>query len=391
MRKAKRIIVVLMAIVLFTSLAACAKKDDGKIIIGIVMPITGESSLEGEVMSSSVKMYVEDINAAGGVLGKQIDLRIYDNRGDAVETTNAARKAIQNDKVVALLGADSSTTSIAMAEVCNDLKIPQITSIATNYRVTQTEDGSARPYTFRACLSDPQISEILGKYAVEKLGYSKCAVIYNVGNDYSTGIQQEFSDAFEAAGGVITIREAFNNGDVDYRALLSKIKAFEDFDTIFLSTAAYKETALISNQARTLGITVPFVGTEAMMADDIFNIAGDAVEDSVFMSGIDVNSAGAEAFKEKYIERYGYDPTVNTAADGPLGHDALMLLVTAIENAGSTEPDKICKAIEEIRDMQGVTCKLSMIPKTHNPIREAPVYKIVDSQYVVVDKYSLEG
>lgn len=418
MRKMKHSIVFMLVAVLIFSLTACGAPStpantsasqsnsqspsqsqsqsqssagsSEKITLGVMCPITGESALYGEIMSRTVLMLVKQLNSKGGLLGKQIEVKVYDNRDDAVETTNAARKAIQNEGVQVFIGTDSSTTTIALAEVCTEYKIPMITSIASNSKVTQTDDGKVRRYIFRAGLSDPQLGEIIGAYTFKKLQYKKCALIYNIGSDYSIGVAQNFEKNYTAAGGQITSKEAYNNGDVDYRAQLSKIKQAGDFDALYLAVGYYKEDGLIANQARALGITQPFVGTDSLMASDIFNIAGKNVEGTTFMCGVDVYANTLQAFKDDYIKEYGYDPSENAAADAYLAYDAFTMLKTAIEKAGAMDSEKICDAFESLKDLQGLTCKISVNPKTHNPIREAPIYRINNQKFETIDKYSVE-
>ena len=179
-----------------------------------------------------------------------------------METTNAARKAIQNDGVVAFIGPDTSSGAIALDEVCDEYGIPHITTTGTNYKVTQREeDGSVRKYAFRSCLSDPQLGDIMGGYAIDKLGYKKVAILYEITSEYSLGITQNFTDAFETKGGEIVASEAYKTGDVDFRAQLSKIKEIGDFDALMIP-ANYKEVGLIAQQARSLGIEAPFLGVK---------------------------------------------------------------------------------------------------------------------------------
>ena len=145
----KQGIALMLSLVLVLTLSACGGKtgNEDKIVIAYIGPLTGGSAIYGIVESDTVQMLVEETNENGGLLGKQLELKIYDNRDDAVETTNAARKAIQNDGVVAFIGPDASTTAIALDEVCKEYGIPHITTCGTNYKVTQREeDGSVREY-----------------------------------------------------------------------------------------------------------------------------------------------------------------------------------------------------------------------------------------------------
>ncbi|MDP4109302.1 MAG: ABC transporter substrate-binding protein, partial [Bacillota bacterium] len=206
----KKILAVVLIAAFALSLGACGKKTEEpkNIVIGYIGPLTGDGSPWGIVERQSVEMYVNDVNAAGGINGKQIELKVYDTAGDSVQTTNAARKAIQRDGVIAFIGPDASTSAIALGEVCEEYKVPFITTCATNYKVTQNEDGSVHPYSFRACLSDPQITATVAEYAKEVLKINKVAIIYCIGDDYSVGCQQNFTDAFKKCGGEVVTTEA---------------------------------------------------------------------------------------------------------------------------------------------------------------------------------------
>ena len=224
----KKLTAILLIVAMMLTLGACSKKSDdatGPIKIGVVGARTGESSLWGDVMYHTVQLLADEVNENGGLLGgRKIELLSYDNRDDAVETTNVARKAILNDGVCAFIGCEASSTTIALVDVATEYKVPVISTMATNTKVTMTDDGKVRPYGFRACLSDPQSGTILGQYTVEKLGYKNVAIIYEIGSDFSLGVSGQYAEAVEGAGGTVIAKEAYNTGDVDYRAVLTKIK-----------------------------------------------------------------------------------------------------------------------------------------------------------------------
>lgn len=389
-KKLKKLMALCLAAAFILSLAGCgsSKKED-TIVLGYIGPLTGESALWGEVESNTLKMLVEETNANGGIIGKQIDLKIYDNRGDAVETTNAARKAIQNDGVVAFIGPDSSSGAIALDEVCDEYGIPHITTTGTNYKVTQREeDGSVRKYAFRICLSDPQLGDIMGGYAIDKLGYKKVAILYEITSEYSLGITQNFTDAFETKGGEIVASEAYKTGDVDFRAQLSKIKEIGDFDALMIP-ANYKEVGLIAQQARSLGIEAPFLGVDAWMMQDLFEIAKDEVQGAVFPCAMDVNAESLQEFKTAFQEKWDMDPDKG-GTDAYLAYDCFELIKYAIEKAGEADPDKIRDEMENAKDVQCLTSVVSMDPETHNPIRTASIFQIQGTEFVKLDEYRFE-
>ena len=394
MRKFQKMLcLVLVAALMLGVMSACNgdKGDDEKIVIGAICPLTGEAALWGNVLVDTLKMLVDQTNEAGGILGRQIELKTYDNRDDAVETTNAARKAIENDKVVAFIGTEASATSIPLSEVCTEYGIPMITHIATNSKVTVSDSGEVRKYVFRSCLSDPQVGAIFGTYVAEEMDVKRIAAIYNIGSDYSIGVKNEFVKAFTAAGGTVSMELAYNTGDVDFRAQLSNLKDADDFDAIYLASSTYKEIGLIANQARALGLNQPLLCLNAMLAEDIFNIAGENIEGSTFISLSNVDSELVEQFKADFLAFNGCDCAENIAGDAYLAYDAYKMLTTAIEKAGKVDSEEICKALSEIKDLQGLTCKISVNAENHNTIRETPIYRIEDQEFVIVDMYTAKS
>ncbi|MCI8741527.1 MAG: ABC transporter substrate-binding protein [Lachnospiraceae bacterium] len=387
----KRFLVLGMAAAMALGMTGCgnSKKNEDTIILGYIGPLTGESAIWGQVESNTVQMLVDETNSKGGILGKQVELKIYDNRGDAVETTNAARKALQNDGVIAFIGPDSSSCAIALDEVCGEYKVPHITTTGTNYKVTQREeDGSVRPYAFRICLSDPQLGDIMGGYAFDKLGYKKIAILYEISSEYSLGITQNFTEAFESKGGQIVIAEAYKTGDVDFRAQLSKIKENGDFDALMIP-ANYKEVGLIAKQARSLGIEAPFLGVDAWMMQDLFEIAQEEVQGAVFPCAMDTNSPDLQEFKAAFQKRWDMDPD-KAGTDAYLAYDCYELIRYAIEKAGSADPEKIRDEMEKAKDVPCLTSVISINPETHNPIRTASIFKIEGDKFVNLDQYRFE-
>ena len=392
MKRWKKLISIGMVATIAFSATGCSggsKVKDDKIVLGYIGPLTGESALWGEVESNTLKMLVEETNANGGIIGKQIELKIYDNRGDAVETTNAARKALQADGVVAFIGPDSSSGAIALDEVCEEYKVAHITTTGTNYKVTQKEDdGSVRPYAFRVCLSDPQLGDIMGGYAFDKLGYKNVAILYEISSEYSLGITQNFTEAFEAKGGKVTITEAYKTGDVDFRAQLSKIKEMGEFDA-FMVPANYKEVGLIAKQARALGIEQPFLGVDAWMMQDLFEVAKEEVQGAVFPCAMDVNDPNLQEFKTAYQEKWNMDPDKG-GTDAYLAYDCFELIKYAIEKGGEATPEKIRENLENAKDVPCLTSVISIDPETHNPVRTASIFKIEGTEFAKLDEYRFE-
>lgn len=386
----------LITVMLF-SMAACGSNSAGEgsekeadtIVLGYIGPLTGDSAIWGKVESYACQMLVDKTNEEGGILGKQVELKIYDNRGDSVETTNAARKAILNDGVIAFIGPDTSSGAIALDEVCSEYGIPHVTTCGTNYKVTQNEeDGSVRPYSFRMCLSDPQLGDIMAGYAYDVLGYRKVAILYELSSEYSLGITQNFTDSFEAKGGKITITEAYNTGDVDFRAQLSKIKDFGDYDALMIP-ANYKEVGLTAVQARAMGIDCPFIGVDAWAMQDLFEIAADELKGGIFPTAMDLTDEGLNEFRDWFKETWDMDPD-SAGTDAYFAADIFMMIKHAIETEGEATPEAIRNGIENAKDVQLLTSVVTMNPETHNPVRTASIMQVGDGEFEKIDEYRFE-
>lgn len=387
MKKLKSALALMLVLVLVLACTSCGKKEDDKIVIGCIGPLTGDNAFYGELLEDSITLMAENCNANGGILGKQVELKMYDDRSDPIEATNAARKAIQQDGVQVFIGTESSATTLALAQVCEENNIPFVTTLASNIKVTQTEDGQTRPQSFRACLSDPQMGTIMGQYTFRELGYESVGIIYNLGSDYSIGIMQQFKDTFEKEGGVVVTNEAYNDGDVDYRAVLTKMKNAGDFDCLYIAVGYYKEAGLIAKQARELGLNQPIVSTDCMMVGKMFEITSEAVEGSVYAASFLVDHPNVQEFLAEFTEKYGYDPSQDSAGDLVCAHDAWVMVETAITNAGSAEPAAIRDALENLGTIESLTGTLTVVPETHDTLRECPIYQIRNEQFIQIAEF----
>jgi branched-chain amino acid transport system substrate-binding protein len=196
----------------------------GTIKVGWMGSLTGDQAVWGQCELNTVKMLFEEINAKGGVLGKQLEVIGYDTKGDPQEAVNVAKRLTGQDKVVAILGPNASGNAIPIAPVLEQAKVPDIATVATNPKVTVL-DGKVKPYNFRVCFIDPYQGAVAAGYAADILKFKSAAILYDVGDDYSQGLTQYFEETFTAKGGTIVAKEGFKSGDVDFRPQLTKIKA----------------------------------------------------------------------------------------------------------------------------------------------------------------------
>lgn len=358
-----------------TVLAGCAKKEN-VIKVGEYGGLTGTTATFGISTKNGIDMATEEINAAGGLLGKKVEIFVEDDRGDPAEASSAVKKLISQDKVVAMLGEVASSRSLAGAPICQENKIPMITPSSTNPKVTEVGD-----YIFRICFIDPFQGEAMAKFAYNNLKVKKAAILKDSKNDYSVGLAQFFSETFKGLGGQIIAEESYFEGDQDFKAQLTSIKGKKP-EAIFIP-GYYTEVGLIARQARELGITAPLLGGDGWDSPKLTEIAtlkkpGDALNNCYFSNHYSVDDPRPEiqSFITKYKEKYGQVPD----AMAPLGYDAAHILFDAIKRAGTTEGPKVREELAKTANFSGVTGSIS-IDSARNALKPLVVLKIVDGAY----------
>lgn len=381
----KKFLSLLVVFALIASLfSGCAKKEAGDVVkVGWIGPLSGDQAVWGQCESNAVKMFFEELNNSGGLLGKKVEVVAYDTRGDGTEAVNAVRRLTSQDKVIAIIGPNSSGQAIPISSVLEEMKVPDIATVATNPKVTVV-DGKVKPFNFRICFIDPYQGAVAAGYAIDVLGFKKAAILYDIGDDYSQGLTQYFEEVFTKKGGQIVAKEGFKTGDVDFRPQLTKIKAANP-DVIFMPYY-YKEVALSAKQARELGITATLMGGDGWPSEQLMTMAGDAVEGSYIINHLDFDDPEVQPFRNKYKEKFGKDSEIN----GYLATDACTLLVEAIKKANSFEGEKIKEALEGI-EIKGITGNIKIGKDTHNPEnKEAAIIKIEKGKYKFVEKYAVK-
>lgn len=350
------------------------KADSNEIQIGAVLPLSGDIAALGQSSKNALQLLEEQVNSKGGVLGKKVKFIIEDDENKPANSANVAQKLI-TQKVVGIVGSYSSKCSIAMGPVVNSAKIPMITGTSTNPKVTD-----AGEYVFRACFIDPFQGTVIAKFAAEDLKAKTAAVLYDVGNDYSKGLAEFFQDGFKKAGGNVVGVETYANGDQDFNAQLTKIKALNP-DVLILPDM-YSNVGLITKQARALGIKSTFLGGDGWDSPDLFKIGGDSVNGSYFANHFspDDTAPAVVQFNKDYKAKYNATPDATSG----LTYDAGSLLIKAIEKAGSTEPDKVKDAMKSL-SVDVVSGKVSFDEK-RNPVKSAVMIKVEDGKQTFVKK-----
>lgn len=386
----KRILAALMALAMLSAFSGCSNTGDGgsasggsdsdTIRIGGLAPLTGDAASYGVAVNNAIQMAVEDINANGGIDGKQIEYIYYDEKGDTTEATNAYNKLVQDDKVVAIIGDVTTKPTLAVAQTSQQDNIPIITATATAAEVTLTG-----PNIFRACFTDPFQGELMASYASEKLGATKVAVLSDMADDYSSGIAEAFVAKAEELGMQVVADEKYQDGDVDFKSQLTNIKG-QNPDVLFLPVY-YEDLRLISAQAKEVGVTAQLCG-----ADGWDSVLTDNFDSSVLNGGVFCSQYSTESTDERvqnfisaYKEKYEMDPNMFAV----LAYDATNMMAQAISDAGSTDSQAIIDAMAAL-EYDGLTGHMTF-DEDRNPQKSAVIVSIQDDAYKFVENYDPEA
>ncbi|MBL9210334.1 MAG: ABC transporter substrate-binding protein [Opitutaceae bacterium] len=360
---------------LLATLAASAgpllAADAGPIRIGHYASLTGKDAAFGVATRKGILLAVEELNAQGGVLGRRIEYLVEDIQSKQGESVTAVKKLISRDKVVAVLGANASSNSLEAAPICQNAKVPMMAISSTNPKVTEIGD-----YIFRICFIDPFQGAVLAKFAHTSLRAKRVALLTSTNSPYSIGLSSVLRERFQALGGEIVAEQKFTEGDKDFRAQLTAIRAARP--DVVAATGFYSEAALICRQARSLGLDVPFIGGDGWEAPQLVELGGKAVEGTYYSTYFSAENSAPEvqSFVQRYRARWSNETPEAVSA---LGYDALRLIAAAIERNGTADSRKLRDAIAATRDFAGVTGSTT-IDARRNSTKAAVMLTIKDGR-----------
>ncbi|MDD4188589.1 MAG: ABC transporter substrate-binding protein [Eubacteriales bacterium] len=352
----------------------CSGNNDNVIKIGINYELSGEVASYGQASVDGIKLAVEEINKAGGINGKLIELVEYDNKSDKAEATTLATKLMTRNKVVAVLGPATSGAFKATIPVANENKIPVISGSATADDVTVDANG-VKEYAFRICFNDSYQGIAMGQYALNNLSKTKAVIIMDSSSDYAKGLAKNFNEAFKAGGGSIAAEEAYVAGDTDFNAIITKIKGL-DFDVIFIP-GYYQEAGLIIKQAREQGIDVPILGADGFDSPVLLELAGASNLNDIYFSN-HYSSLDKDPSVQSFISAFKAEFNKEPNAFNALGYDLAKFVIAGIANAeGEVTGESVKTALADTKDFVGVTGSFS-IDENHNPVKAIVVIQLTD-------------
>jgi branched-chain amino acid transport system substrate-binding protein len=356
--------------------------DSNVIAVGEYASLTGNEAAFGRSSHRGTDLAIEELNKAGGVLGKQLKLITEDTQSKEGESSTVVSKLISREGVVAVLGEVASGRSLEAAPICQQNKIPMISPSSTNPRVTQEGD-----YIFRVCFLDSFQGDALARLAINTLKAKKVAIMSDVSSAYSIGLGEYFQTSFTKRGGTIVSSQKFSKNDTDFNAQLTAIKSAAP-DAIFVP-AYYQEVGLIIRQARQLGINVPLFGGDGWEAPELLQIAKEAAEGTYYTTHYSPETQTPEVqnFVKAYRAKYNNETPDAMAA---LGYDSALVLVDAIKRAGSTEGPKLRDALAATKGVKGVTGNTTM-DKNRDATKPATVITIKGGKFQYVETIEPEA
>ncbi|MFZ0061645.1 MAG: ABC transporter substrate-binding protein [Pyrinomonadaceae bacterium] len=355
--------------------------NNGTIKIGYFGDLSGPTFNFGQSAKNGVLLAAAEINRAGGINGRKLDVVIEDDQGSPERAATVVNKLVHQDNVVALIAGGASGSSLAAGPNAQAAKVPMISPSSTNPAVTQIGD-----YIFRACFIDAFQGDVMARFAFNTLKARKAAIMLDYNSPYSRGLTDFFELSFTKLGGQVVSKQSYTQGDADFKGQLSSIKATEP-DVVYLP-GYYGDITIIAKQARQLNMTQPLLGGDGWDAPELWPLGGDALNGSYITNhySVDDPSPATQKFARDYrLQSANLAPDAHAA----LAYDAMRFLAEAIQRAG-TEGPKLRDSLAATKDFPGITGMITM-DHDRNAVKPAVVLKLEDGRYIYLETINPEA
>jgi len=343
--------------------------------VGLIVPLTGDVKTFGESVRDGALMAFEEVNASGGIRGRQVQVLTRDDANDPAQAEALGRQLAQDEEVVAILGSVSTACSRRLAVVCQTNGVPMVSPTSTHPLVTVNEKGEPRDYVFRACFTDSFQGAAAARFARDYLAADRAAVVYDGSNDYSKGLAGSFGSAFVDLDGRVVASEPYTTEEGDIARAVKKLSG-SSFDVLFIPDY-YGTVAEVARQVRDAGIDATLLGGDGWDSPKMTRLAGEAIQGGYFTGHYAPDDPRAEVLEwvQKHQSKYGREP------DGlaTLGYDAARLLLEALSRAAKPGPKAVRDELAGLSSFPGVTGDFTF-DERGNPIKN-----------VVVLRYTADG
>lgn len=381
-------------ILLVTLLAGCATPttqapaasqapatSGGTIKIGGTYNLTGAMASLDVPASRGSKLAVKEINAAGGVLGMQIDYILYDGKTDSATNGNIATQLVTSDKVVAIVGNTDSDSALAIGPIAQKAGIPYLTAGATSPKLPD----QVGDYMFLAPFGDNVQAAAGAEFMYNKLNCKTTWLFWDKGAEYTTLLAKYWKTRFEELGGTVALEDTYTQGDTDFSAQITRLKALNPQpDCLYVAALQASDAGAIAKQLRDASITLPMMGGDGYDGPELVGVGGTGAENVYFTTHAFISATNGtdkmKAFIKAYNTEYGTDPESAFAA---LGYDAVYLMVDAIKRAGSTDSKAIRDALAATSGFEGVTGTVTYLPGVRVPQKSVTIIAIKNGVYTL--------
>jgi len=349
----------------------------GTVKIGVIENLTGSQASLDQPSLNGVKLALKEVNDAGGVLGKKVEIIVRDGKSDPA-TLATVTEEIVGKGVSAITGLSDTTMVLASAPIAQRAGIPFVTSGATSPALPN-EVGNC---LFLEPFGDNVQAAAAAEFAYKDLKARSVWVLYDKAMDYTYLLQRYFCDRFGGLGGAIISKATYQTGDTDFRAQITSLKSKKKLPDILFISSGPDDIGTIVKQVRDMGIKTPIVGGDGYDTPLLAKVAGPAAASNIyFTTHVALDSKGAKTFVENYKKMFGHAPENGFAA---LGYDAFKLIINAIKNAKTTDPKAVRKALAATKGFKGVTGTINYPKGTRVPQKSVTIIKVDKGKFIFV-------
>lgn len=349
---------------------------DDTIKIGAPFSVTGnQSSIDAPALNGA-KLKAEEINAAGGVLGKKIELVVYDTKTDPTVIASSASQLINQDKVVAGLGLDDSDAVLALGPIFQTAGVPFVTPGATSPKLPDQVGNTM----FLACFGDNVQAAAGAEFVLNKLNGKSVYLLRDNATEYTTLLAKFFKEAYEHAGGKIVLEDDYKHGDTSFTAQITKLKALTDKPDVLYVAAQPDDIGVVVKQIRQAGLMQPIVGGDGYDTPLLLSVGGKAANNVYFSTHAFMAEDSTEGIVKFYKAYQAAYSTVPENAFAALGYDTVGLVADAIGRAGAADPAKIRDALAATQGYKGITGSISYGADSRVPNKTVSIIGVKDEK-----------